>query len=72
MRVTYHPPYYRRFASLTLYFDVAASLLMLDDNFPRGHKSAVRGGLASDAFCIQALILVMLDQSCLGENVFTL
>ena len=45
---------------------------MLDDNFSRGYKSTVRGGLASDALCIQALSLVMLDQGCLGGNVFTL
>ena len=72
MRVPYHFPDDGRFARLTFNLDVAASLLMLDDNFSRGNKSAVGGGLASDALCIQALSLVMLDQGRLGENAFTL
>lgn len=61
MRVAYHPPDDRGFACLTLNLDIPASLLMLYDYFPRGHISAVRSGLASDAFSIQALSLVVLD-----------
>ena len=72
MRATYHFPDDSGFACLTFDLDVATSFLMLDDDFSRGYKSTVRGGLASNTFCVQALSLVMLNQSRLGENVFTL